>query len=1000
MAGSVGFVGRERELSRLLGALGDDARLVLVVGDAGVGKTRLAGEGMARAAAAGMVAVRGDCLPLAGTLPMLPVAQALAELAGLDDGAVLEAALGSVPEYVRAEVERLLPQLGPGEPDPGGRGEAWQRERLFAAVAELLAAVARRSRVVLVIEDVHWADSATLDCLTFLARGPIAGRVTVVATCRSDEPALAAHVASWLAHMRGSGSVEEIRLGPLSRAEAAEQVAGLAGGLASARLADELYARAEGNPFFTEQLAAAALAGSAIGGLGLLVLPARLAELLVARVGGCGDEARAVLESLAVAGRPLTEDLICGVSGLDAAAVRRGLRELTAAQLLADAAVDRAYRPRHALLAEAVVGGLLHGERVRLHERIARALQAPGGDMLAAEVARHWQAADRPGEELSARIAAAEAAEGVFGYTQAAAHWQRAIELCQSVPGPADTVGIDVPGLYVRAIDALEVSGAGERAAMLAEDAYRRFAGHPDPATAAVIHERAAYYRWFDAPAAAIRLREEALRLFGQAGPSAEHAEAWLYRARTSMFHGEGQRDESLAAFNGALEVAEAAGAKAVVPRILSLLAVHTFLRGQMEEGFALLHRGRALAEALGAGEASIAPAVNESDALLRAGKSDSAAEVALGGLREARQMGREASPDGRALVANAVDALIAQGRTAEAAALIDPLTGPANVDPYPFSLAVARIETDLLRGDIEAAARRQQQISAHIDSMGSIDYATEAGRRAAELPLWAGRPGEALEEVRRVLALNTAPDLTISCGRLLVAGIRACADLAQQARACRDENATQVALDAGGELAAWVGRMEGRPFTDHPYEAAIPAERATWDAERTRLGGASDPDAWSAAAKAWESLGYPHRAGYAWWRQAEAQLDAGQPATAAAAALQAAAAAAQGHAPLLAQIRTLAQRARILLHPPPDAVTKTPPPDALAPYGLTERELTVLQLVAAGRTNAQIGAELFISPRTAGVHVTNILRKLGVSNRVQAAALAERAGLAGTGPA
>ena len=167
MAGSVGFVGRERELSRLRAALGDDARLVLVVGDAGVGKTRLAGEGMARAAAAGMVAVRGDCLPLAGTLPMLPVAQALAELAGLDDGAVLEAALGSVPEYVRAEVERLLPQLGPGEPDPGGRGEAWQRERLFAAVAELLAAVARRSRVVLVIEDVHWADSATLDCLTF-----------------------------------------------------------------------------------------------------------------------------------------------------------------------------------------------------------------------------------------------------------------------------------------------------------------------------------------------------------------------------------------------------------------------------------------------------------------------------------------------------------------------------------------------------------------------------------------------------------------------------------------------------------------------------------------------------------------------------------------------------------------------------------------------------------------------------------------------------------------
>ena len=108
-------------------------------------------------------------------------------------------------------------------------------------------------------------------------------------------------------------------------------------------------------------------------------------------------------------------------------------------------------------------------------------------------------------------------------------------------------------------------------------------------------------------------------------------------------------------------------------------------------------------------------------------------------------------------------------------------------------------------------------------------------------------------------------------------------------------------------------------------------------------------------------------------------------------AALRAAAAAADGHAPLLAQIRALAQRARIPLHPPPDAVTKVPPPDAAVPYGLTGRELAVLGLVAAGRTNAQIGAELYISPKTASVHVTSILRKLGVSGRAQAAAVAER---------
>ena len=184
---------------------------------------------------------------------------------------------------------------------------------------------------------------------------------------------------------------------------------------------------------------------------------------------------------------------------------------------------------------------------------------------------------------------------------------------------------------------------------------------------------------------------------------------------------------------------------------------------------------------------------------------------------------------------------------------------------------------------------------------------------------------------------------------------------------------------------------MGGAPFTDHPFVATIPAERATWEAERARLAGPSDPAMWGGAAKAWQDLGCPHRAGYAWWRQAQAQLDAGQPAVAAADALRAAWAAADGHALLRTQIQVLAGRARIPLQAPAAAA---PPAEAPPPGGLTGRELAVLRLLAAGRTNAEIGAQLYISPRTAGVHVTNILRKLGVSSRVQAAAVAERAGL------
>ena len=736
VTGSAGFAGRERELSSLRGALGGDARLLLVTGDAGVGKTRFVGEGMRRAAAGGMVSVLGGCLPLAGKLPLLPVADALGQLGRLDGGRLLEAALGTVPQYVRAEVGRLLPQLAASEPGLDSRGEGWQRERLFSAIAELLGAVAGRCGLGVVIEDVHWADGATLDCLTYLSRPGRRDPLTVVVTCRSDEAPLDAQVAGWLAHVRGGGGVEEIGLGPLSRGEVAEQIAGLAGGRAPGELVDDLYARAEGNPFFTEQLTAAALSRSAGGRLGPPSgLPARLAELLAARAGGCGADAGAVLAGLAVAGRPLTEVLLCDVTGLGVDAVRGGLRELAAARLLAASTAEGEHRPRHALLGEAVAAGLLPGERVVLHERTARALEAAGGGMLAAEVAGHWAAAGRATEELPARLAAAGAAEQVFGYAEAAAHWQRAIELCQAVP--AVPVGIDVPRLYVRAIDALVVSGDRERGSALAEEAYRRFADHPDHATAAVICQRAAYLRRIDAPAAGLPLIKEALRLFGQGPPSADHAEAWFVYGLAFLI-GEGRLAASLAALNRALQIAEAAGAAAVIPRCLAVLADLAFMSGQVEEGFALLDRGRVLARASGVDAALLSLAVNESDTLLKLGKFQNAAEVALHSLQAARQTGLEDSFDALQLADNASQALLARGRTAEAAALIGPLTtGPP--DRGHRVVHERRAEIDMLRGDIDAALGRQQQIDALLGHPGIIDLAREAGQRAAELALWAG---------------------------------------------------------------------------------------------------------------------------------------------------------------------------------------------------------------------------------------------------------------------
>jgi DNA-binding CsgD family transcriptional regulator len=992
MAGLGAFVGRERELARLQTALSEQVRLVLVVGDAGIGKTRFVSEGLARAAEGGMLTISGGCLPLAEKLPLLPVADALGELSRLDDGRPFWAALEAAPAYVRPEVARLLPMLGAAEPGASEAGEGWQRQRLFAGVAELLSGVARRSRVAVLIEDVHWADTATLDFLTYLTRAGLAGAVPVVVTCRSDEVPLDAEVADWLIQVRRNVAVEEIRLGLLSQGEVAEQVSGLMGEPAPVSLVKEVYARGEGHPFFTEQLVAAAVTDSGLAQP--VVLPARLAELLTARASRCGADARAVLNALAVAGRPLTENTLGEVADLHPDQVRTAVGELTAARLLATPA-DGGHRPRHALLAEAMDAELGPGERMALHERIARALEVTHDGMLAAEAAGHWAAAGRTGDELRARLTAADAAEQVFAYADAAGHWQRAIELYEARPD-TDLVGeVDWPHLYVHAVDALEASGDTVRATAVAEDAYRRFADHPDRATAAVVHFRVGWLRATVSPAAGDPLMKEGLRLFEGIPPSPEQARAWRQYALDFLFLVEGWHPAKIrAALESGLKTAETAGAAWVTAPILCLLAEESFLAAQIKEGFGLLAQAR---RALGSSPdawAMLWVAVLESDALLKVGKLEEATRVGLRGFDDARSLGFGGNASAYTSLLNAIEPLLVRGRTADAAALIDPLiTEPVDLDNWPVHWA--RVEIDLLRGEIDAASQRL----ARINLPDSPQFAGgEFAMGAAEVALWAGRPQDALEGVQRVLEHPGEADWLITCSPLLVVGMRACAELAERARARRDDNAIPAAITAADNLVSWVNQEQDAPFTDHPYMATIPATRATWNAERSRALGARDPAGWRVAAGEWEALDYRHRAAYCWWRCAEAQLAVGQLPGAAAAAMQTAAAAADGHVPLLAEIRALARRARIPLDTPPMAASPAPVPQVSASYGLTERELDVVRLLTHGRSNTEIGAELFISPRTAGVHVTNILRKLGVANRVQAAALAERAGLVDSG--
>ena len=405
-----------------------------------------------------------------------------------------------------------------------------------------------------------------------------------------------------------------------------------------------------------------------------------------------------------------------------------------------------------------------------------------------------------------------------------------------------------MPALYLRAIDARHLAGDAQGAGELAEEAYRRFAGHSDPAIAAVVRERAARLRGIGdvflggpaTPGSGIPLITEAFALFDQAPPSAEHAEALFYYGHY-MFSGEGRHEDGIRAIRRGLAIAEAAGATALIPRMQPLLAYHLFLGGQLDEGFAVLRRGRALAESDGDGEACLLVDVYESEALLKTAKVRDAAEVAVRGLAAARRAGLEAWWTTAILAANGTEALLHQGRTAAAAALIGPLTdGPAERDTW---LAhVYRAEVDLLSGDMATAAERHRQISVIIGSVSNADWSREAALRAAELRLWEGTPDQVLPGIRPALAGLKSPGQAIFCGPLLTAGMRACADLAERARARQDGTAESDALAAGADLAVLAGQLPADPFAEHPFAATIPAEHASWEAERARLDGPRRP--------------------------------------------------------------------------------------------------------------------------------------------------------------
>jgi len=482
------LVGRTAELGRLLDQLDAAAAgrpvVTLISGDAGVGKTRLVTELAARARERGFTVLSGRCAELGDAVPYLPLADALrdATTGPAPRGLLLDALAA------RPVLSRLLPDRDAGQP-AGGDMPGIVQQQLFGAVLGMLAELAEASPVLLILEDLHWADRSTRDLLTFLSRMLHSERLAVVATYRSDDMHRRHPLRPVVAELLRLPSVTSIELGPLPASAMAEHLTTISALPLDAAAIGQMITRAEGNPYYAEELLAASSAGSD--------LPAGLADLLLARIERLSGTAQQVLRTAAVTGRRVDDELVREASGLDEASYEEAVREAVAQQLLVPDG-EQGLSFRHALLREAVYADLLPGERTRLHARLAELLadehrlaEVPG---TAAELAHHYLAShDIPGA-FSASVLAGQEAERLAAPAEAHRHYDQALSLWERVSEPEKLSGMGRGKLALRS--ALSAADGGDLARAAAQ--LRRLLGYlgkkADPALLCRVNERLAYF--------------------------------------------------------------------------------------------------------------------------------------------------------------------------------------------------------------------------------------------------------------------------------------------------------------------------------------------------------------------------------------------------------------------------------------------------------------------------------------------------------------------------
>jgi DNA-binding CsgD family transcriptional regulator/tetratricopeptide (TPR) repeat protein len=957
------FVGRAHELTLLREAYAAAPGAVFLRGEAGVGKSRLVAEFLAGVRDTATV-LTGACLPGGGLTPYVPIMEAIR---GLHVGE-MDAALGAL---AGGPLPRLLTDARDDDPLPR---EA-DRTRLFQGLLTWLEELAATGPVVLVVEDLHWADDSTRDVLDFLVRSLRGEPVFVLGTYRDDEVPGRHPLRTMLAELSrlpGPARCATVELRRFDTAEAREQIEGILGATADDALVDTVFARSDGNAFLVEELVAAA--GDE--------LPATLRDILLARCRDLPLAATALLQAVAVAGRPVSHPVLAAVTPLPEEMLLGVLRAVVERNVLVPA--GSGYGFRHALVAEAVLAETLPGERLRLHRLLADALERLAGERdrdldrkdprFWSELAHHRFAARDLEPALLASVRAGLAAERVFALAEARRHFERAIDLWHDAPGAHAAAALDLAQLHRHAAELAHLLGDLDQAIVLARAGIAA-ATDDSPAgrtQAGLLHERHGRYRWLasgasDELVAALR---RAVDLVPDE-PTRERARvlAGLAVGLTLTW----RHEDARVLAEKALAVAREAGARNEEAHLLTTLGMNLAALGRARDGLATMREALDVAHDGGDSETLHRAYVNLGNSLREHGLLAESAATMLEGLDQAELRGF-ASAFGDQMVANAVEALFLHGRWADALEWLPdgPRTRGLTIAAANRWAMTARLLTGLGRlaeaDEYLTAAERAVAGSAHFE----LQFIVAVQR--AELELWRRRPADAIAVIARVTDIVDEAGTYSYQASALAMALRAAADL-------RDFTGEP------GPVRRFVPWLDTVAAMDVPDARAFHALAV---AELGRVEGASDAAAWARAGDVMREFGAPFYRAYALYREGETLLHARGTRRAAAERLTAAAtiAAGLGAAPLLAEVTALGTRARLTLDVTPEP--ERPPP----PFGLTPRETEILALLADGSTNLEIAQHLFISRRTVGVHVSHILAKLGVANRSAAAALAHRSGL------